>query len=177
MKIIQFSLLLVLVLLLSAQCQKQEELDIKPKKLIIQKWVCMGFSTNIRPYDPGDRLELWSDNTYTIYEDSVFKGDGTYLLYTKKDYDWNGNPFLVPIISMTGYDLEWWLTGYDFETYKTEYSYYRFIGDSACPPAYPGVISISEALFDTIAFYNLSDEILRMSCVQSTAPPIYFVKL
>ncbi len=178
MQTLRFYLLLCFLLLLSAQCQKPEEPDIKPKPRITHKWACMGFTSNIRPYNPGNRLELWLDNTYKVYSDSMLKGEGIYQLYTKKRYDYNGNPFLVPIISMTGYDIEYWVFGFDVYTYKSEYAYARFIGDSLCRPAIPLWASdVPEALQDIIAYYNLSDEVLMLNYQMSTAPHFIFLKL
>jgi len=174
MKTFRFPLLLVLVLLLSAQCQKPEELDIKPKTRIIQKWARMGYSDYPEPYDPGDRFELWSDSTYKVYIDSSLVGDGTYSFYTRIFNDGYGHDYIYPLISMTGYDLVMWR--WNLNSIDAEYVYIRFIGDSACPPTLPWA-HVPEKLLDTIETYNLSNETLLMHATSSSGFPIYYIKI
>jgi hypothetical protein len=171
MKTFRFSLLLVSVLLLSAQCQKPEELDIKPKTRIIQKWARMGYG----PYDPGNRFELWSDSTYKVYIDSNLVGDGTYSFYSRIYNDGYGHDYLYPLISMTGYYIDMW--GWNINAVNAEYVYIRFIGDSACPPTLYWA-HVPENLLDTIETYNLSNEILWLCINQnSSGYPDYYIKI
>jgi len=174
MKTFRFPLLLVLVLLLSAQCQKPEELDIKPKNRIIQKWARMGYPDNPFPYDPGDRFELWSDSTYKVYIDSNLVGDGTYGFYTRIINDGYGHDYIYPLISMTGYFIDMW--GWNLYAIDEEYVYIRFIGDSACPPTLPWCYA-SENLLDTIETYHLSDETLMLQSLYSSGFPKVYIKI